>query len=88
VVESAPTAELFGNPRHPYTQKLIAATPHHATNLRELTSIRGNLPDLRREDLPACRFSERCERAVAPCKSPLKLATVAPGHQIACWNPL
>ncbi len=88
VVESAPTAELFRNPRHPYTQKLIAATPHHATNLRELTSIRGNLPDLRRNDLPACRFSERCERAVEPCKRRLQLATVSPGHQIACWNPL
>ncbi len=88
VVESAPTAELFDNPRHPYTQKLIAATPHHAANLRELTSIRGNLPDLRRDDLPACRFSERCERSIGACKDRLQSATIAPGHQIACWNPL
>jgi peptide/nickel transport system ATP-binding protein len=88
VVESAPTRELFAAPRHPYTAKLIAATPHAAPSLRALASIPGNLPDLRRSDLPPCRFSERCERAKPGCDRKLEWREVRPGHGVACWNPL
>ncbi len=88
VVETAPTATLFRAPRHPYTVKLIAATPHNAGKLRDLTSIAGNLPDLRRDDLPVCRFSERCERRIAQCdEKPLHRFDIEGGHSVACWNP-
>jgi peptide/nickel transport system ATP-binding protein len=88
VVESAPTRELFAAPRHPYTAKLIAATPHAAPSLRALASIPGNLPDLRRSDLPPCRFSERCDRVAPGCHRKLEWRQVRPGHGVACWNPL
>ena len=88
VVESASTEEIFRAPRHPYTAKLIAATPQGARRLRELTSIAGNLPDLRRSNLPPCRFSERCERLTGRCDKKLVPATVAPAHSVSCWNPL
>jgi peptide/nickel transport system ATP-binding protein len=89
VVEVAPTAELFRQPRHPYTAKLIATTPHGSTSLRALAAIPGNLPDLRRDDLPPCRFSERCDRAQPGCSEPgLRLAELAPRHQVACRVPL
>jgi peptide/nickel transport system ATP-binding protein len=88
VVEVAPTAELVASPRHPYTAKLIAATPHGAASLRALSSIRGNLPDLRRADLPACRFVERCDRAQPGCAAPLPNLQVAPAHLVRCHRPL
>lgn len=88
VVETATTADLFAAPCHPYTARLIASTPHHAQSLRALSSIPGNLPDLRRADLPPCRFSERCERVMPSCTRPLRRMEIAPGHSVACWNPL
>lgn len=88
VVENAPTADLFVNPRHPYTAELIAATPDSAASLDELAAIPGSLPDLRRTDLPPCRYSERCPRKIAACAQPLPLAAPGAAHLVACWNPL
>jgi peptide/nickel transport system ATP-binding protein len=88
IVELAPTRELLAAPRHPYTRSLIAATPEPQSNLRALASIPGNLPDLRRDDLPACRFSERCERYQPECDGPLPHQQMSPQHSVACWRPL
>lgn len=88
VVETAPTAKLLAHPRHPYTAELIAATPDSAQNLEELAAIAGSLPDLRRTDLPPCRYSERCPRKIAACDQPLPQAMLGTSHLVACWNPL
>jgi len=88
VVENAPTGELFANPRHPYTAELIAATPDSAQSLDELAAIPGSLPDLRRADLPPCRYSERCPRKLAACAQPLPQPTPGAAHIVACWNAL
>src|ERR1700690_2112481 len=88
VVENAPTEELFNHPRHPYTSKLTAATPEGAESLDELASIPGSLPDLRRTNLPPCRYSERCPRKLAACSQPLPHSPPDAEHIVACWNPL
>jgi oligopeptide/dipeptide ABC transporter ATP-binding protein len=65
IVESAPVAELFEYPEHPYTEALLGALPQlEAENAREgrLVAIPGRPPDL--IDPPAaCRFGPRCPHA-------------------------
>jgi peptide/nickel transport system ATP-binding protein len=89
LVETAPTRLLFARPRHPYTAKLIAATPGSTTRLDDLAAIAGGLPDLRRADLPACRYSARCERQSEECLvPPLPRRPVGDGALVACLHPL
>lgn len=90
VVESAPTHALFAHPRHPYTAKLIAATPEPHKTFADLVPIAGNLPDLKAAALPPCRFSQRCERYDADLceQAPLAPEQVAPEHFVACRKSL
>jgi len=88
VVETAPTEELFRAARHPYTRRLIAATPTAEMRLAEVSGIPGGLPDLR-GGLPPCRFAHRCERRAADCDgAALELAAIAERHLVACRHPL
>ncbi|TMJ24043.1 MAG: ABC transporter ATP-binding protein [Alphaproteobacteria bacterium] len=87
VVENAPTRDLLEHARHPYTAELIAATPDTAASLDSLASIPGSLPDLRRADLPPCRYSERCPHKIAICQGPLPHVLASDVHAAACWNP-
>ncbi|MCW5744652.1 MAG: ABC transporter ATP-binding protein [Alphaproteobacteria bacterium] len=88
VVEDAPTSALMQRALHPYSAKLIAATPAASAELDRLASIPGNLPDLRRADLPPCRYCARCERRTDACEQPLPRHVQPDGHAVACWNPL
>jgi peptide/nickel transport system ATP-binding protein len=88
IVEAAPGPVLFARPRHPYSAKLLAATPGETASLAELASIPGNLPDMRRSDLPPCRYSARCERRSDMCEQALERRLIAERHEVACWHPL
>jgi peptide/nickel transport system ATP-binding protein len=88
VVEDAPTAALFAAPRHPYTARLFAATPRPGLTLAEISTIPGSLPDLRRADLPPCRFSARCERVTECCTTAPLPVLAMEGRRVACHHPL
>jgi peptide/nickel transport system ATP-binding protein len=87
-VESAPTKTLFGHARHPYTARLMSSTPGPHSSIQSLLPVPGNLPDLKRDDLPACRFAQRCERADERCRSQRPLLDHRAEHAVACWHPL
>lgn len=89
VVESAPVASLFAAPRHPYTSKLLRAMPSSVDRIEALIPIDGGLPDLRRANLPPCRFADRCDRRLPACHTPgLRLESCGPAHYVACRSPL
>lgn len=90
ILEDAPVADLFKGARHPYTARLMAATPQPGITLAQLASIPGQLPDLRQPQ-PPCRFSSRCDRCLPECaESGLSLMPHQgrPEHRLACRNPL
>ncbi len=87
VVEEAPVKELFGAPRHPYTQGLIRSIPRIDTAVvgrKRLEAISGSVPPLV-DPPPGCRFAPRCPHARAECLAETPpLRVVAPGHKVAC----
>ena len=86
VVETAPTEELFGNPRHPYTVGLLNSIPRLDQSAKsKLNPIRGLPPDL--IDLPdMCPFLPRCDYAREKCEQQNPpLLEVNSIHRAACW---
>jgi peptide/nickel transport system ATP-binding protein len=86
VVERCTTSTIQSNPVHPYTRLLVRATPTAASSLADLSSIPGNLPDLRGR-LPACRFAHRCMFRQPVCDTPLPRVPRADRHIVACHMP-
>ncbi|PMP75194.1 MAG: peptide ABC transporter ATP-binding protein [Chloroflexus aggregans] len=85
VVEEGPTAEIFANPRMPYTIGLLRSIPRlDEERGRRLTPIRGLPPNL--IDLPPiCPFSPRCDYAREECLARVpELRRVGPDHRAAC----
>ena len=87
IVESADTATLFSQMRHPYTEALLQATPTTHTDRRSaLYSIPGLPPDLA-QPLQGCRFAVRCRFATQQCRDTEPDMTGANGHEFACYHP-
>src|SRR5438067_7673540 len=87
VVETAPTGELFANPRHPYTLGLLSSVPRlDEQRTSELRTIEGAPPDLLQPP-PGCPFMPRCAFARAICRTMPPLDPVAgnAAHRKACW---
>jgi peptide/nickel transport system ATP-binding protein len=68
IVEEGSVDDVFGHPRHPYTQALLDAIPPLDEDLpsRKLKAIPGSVPGLG-EFPPGCPFRNRCPRADAAC---------------------
>ena len=84
IVEEAPTARLFANPSHPYTQGLFASVPRIKGPLRRLNPIGGSIPAPTAWP-SGCRFRPRCPKAFDKSELEPPLLTVEPDHQMRCW---
>ncbi len=81
MVEFGTSEQIFKNPKHPYTQGLLASIPTlHGT---KPTHIKGNPPSLLKPK-PECRFIDRCPQAMEKCKKDPPNFKTDSGY-VKCW---
>ena len=87
IVERGLAADVYGNPKHPYTQLLIESNPEPDPNIerqRKHKPIRGEVTspiNIR----PGCRFADRCPQAMEHCLTVTPNATqIAEEHSVSC----
>ena len=85
VVESAPTAELFAAPEHPYTRGLLSCVPVPGKVRRDepLGSIPGVVPRIR-PGFAGCGFRDRCAMAGPACEGTIPRQDMGAGHEVLC----
>jgi len=82
MIEFGTSAEIYRNPKHPYTQGLLNSIPT-LRKQKKLKFIPGSPPDLSATK-PGCRFFDRCPEAMDKCKTaPPKIKTDS-GY-VLCW---
>jgi oligopeptide/dipeptide ABC transporter ATP-binding protein len=89
IVEEADVRTLFKDPRHPYTQGLLASIPVLGRVKKDLEVIPGTVPNLINLP-PGCRFAPRCrarvENGLEICtQEEPEFRSIAPGHKARCW---
>jgi oligopeptide transport system ATP-binding protein len=86
IVEIAEKTELFANPRHPYTQALLASVPVADPKTKSLKPlIDGDVPSPINPP-SGCAFHTRCRYVMDRCKSETPvLAKAGTQHQVACF---
>lgn len=87
VVETGTVAEVFANPKHPYTKGLLNSVPVNAERGAHLKSIGGSPPDL--HSIPeGCVYQARCPLASELCRTRRPaLDPVGKGRKAACHFP-
>ncbi|GAI13723.1 unnamed protein product, partial [marine sediment metagenome] len=88
IIEQGTTREIFKNPKHPYTIKLLDAVPRlgNLEARRRLETIQGNVPGL--FDRPSgCAFRPRCDYFMSGiCDTTFPdLREVSKDHFVACY---
>src|SRR5437773_4295235 len=88
IIESGRAADIYHDPRHPYTMALLHSVPRlDRPRQARLDPVEGQPPDLTRLDA-GCSFRPRCRYAVDACvaaRPPLEPAGEA-GHLAACFR--
>jgi peptide/nickel transport system ATP-binding protein len=85
VAETAPVAQLFANPSHPYTRGLLGCIPVRGRTApgSRLAAIPGVVPSLIGE-VQGCAFRSRCAQAVDDCRHTPPYVDLGAGHQARC----
>ena len=83
-VEQGPSEVIFNNPKHPYTQALLSATPSTNINIkRQRIKLTGELPSPINPPT-GCAFNPRCQHAHKSCKISEPIMETYGESQAAC----
>jgi peptide/nickel transport system ATP-binding protein len=83
LAEVADAAELFANPRHPYTRMLLDAVPDIEMTGRKRKKVEGEIPSPINPP-PGCAFNPRCPFANERCRAEVPAVLPYGSHGIAC----
>ncbi|AWX14791.1 dipeptide ABC transporter ATP-binding protein [Mergibacter septicus] len=87
IVEEAKAAELFSQPKHPYTQALLRSLPEFAEGKSRLQSLPGVVPG--KYDRPTgCLLNPRCPYATELCRQQEPELRTLGNRQVKCHTPL
>jgi peptide/nickel transport system ATP-binding protein len=89
IAESATAAQLFADPRHPYTRGLLACLPRTGVTQagERLGTIPGVVPSLI-GGIAGCAFRSRCPVALSACATAVPEREASPGHRFACVHAM
>ena len=93
IVETGWVEDVIANPKHRYTNALLAANPGMPKDAnfsafigQRLQTIPGSVPAV--GNFPTgCRFRNRCAHATEACTAAPEPVTVGRDHRYSCWNP-
>lgn len=83
LVEVASTGDIYRNPKHPYTQALIASMPRLRSKEKKIHFVKGSPPSLL-DPPPGCRFYARCPHAMDACRQDPPEFKTDTGY-VRCW---
>jgi oligopeptide/dipeptide ABC transporter ATP-binding protein len=84
IAESGPAEAVFAEPKHPYTQGLLASIPNIKLEQPELQTMPGAPPDLV-DPPPGCVFHPRCSHVMERCRRRSPDLLPAGVQSAACW---
>ncbi len=88
IVEESAVFELFTNPRHPYTQGLLASVPKLSDDKQTFIQIPDTVPHPMHKP-NGCYFHPRCSYSDSHCEHHMpRLESPEKDRQIRCWHPL
>ncbi len=85
IVETGKAKEIYENPLHPYTKKLIECLPEKYKKGEKIKTIEGEVP-LLKNLFPGCPFSPRCDYKMKICEEKVPIEINFENRTLRCFK--